>query len=171
MVFSSISFLFYFLPAFLAVYFLVPDRAKNGVLFVASLLFYSWGEGVYVLLLLGCLAFNYACGRLLDGLEGRRRKAALDFGLAVNLSGLIFFKYAIFLLGFVPSRFDRITCRLTTSGARLTNAWGSTGRRLPTSAPRFSASRVGSHPSTNCKRPWPANPIPEWTLTNLPGST
>jgi len=107
-VFSSISFLFYLLPAFLVVYFLVPDRAKNLVLFVASLLFYSWGEGAYVLLLLAYLAFNYACGRLLDGLEGGRRKAALALGLGVNLSGLVFFKYAIFLLSFVAGRFDSL---------------------------------------------------------------
>lgn len=97
--FSSISFLFYFFPAFLVLYFLVPARAKNLVLFVASLLFYSWGEGVYVLVLLAYLAFNYACGRLIDPLDGRRRKAALAAGVAGNLCGIAFFKYAEFLLG------------------------------------------------------------------------
>jgi alginate O-acetyltransferase complex protein AlgI len=99
MVFSSISFLFYFLPAFLVLYFLVPARAKNFVLFVASLLFYSWGEGAYVVVLLAYLVFNYACGRLIDPLEGGRRKAALAAGVAVNLCGIIYFKYAAFLLG------------------------------------------------------------------------
>ncbi|HKW37668.1 MAG TPA: MBOAT family O-acyltransferase [Burkholderiales bacterium] len=102
MVFSGVPFLFYFLPAFLVAYFLAPARAKNAILFLASLLFYSWGEGAYVVVLLAYLAFNYACGRLVGSLEGGRRKAALALGLAFNLSGLVWFKYAIFVLGAVP---------------------------------------------------------------------
>ena len=72
------------------------------MLFVASMLFYSWGEGVYLVVLLSYLAFNYACGRLLDGLLAGRRKAVLAFGLAVNLSGLIFFKYWLLLPSVFP---------------------------------------------------------------------
>lgn len=108
MVFSSVSFLFYFLPAFLVVYFLVPGVAKNFVLFVASLLFYSWGEGAYVLVLLGYLAFNYACGRLVDALEGGPRKAALALGLTANLTGLVCFKYVIFVLSLAPGTFGSL---------------------------------------------------------------
>jgi alginate O-acetyltransferase complex protein AlgI len=104
-VFSGISFLFYFLPAFLAVYFLVPSAAKNFVLFAASMLFYSWGEGVYVFILLGYLVFNYACGLALDRLHGGGRKAALAAGLAFNLSGLVCFKYVILLQGLAPESF------------------------------------------------------------------
>src|SRR5579864_2694547 len=99
MVFSGVPFLFYFLPAFLIVYFLVPAGARNFVLFLASMLFYSWGEGAYILLLFGYLVFNYACGRLLDTLGGGRRKLALAAGVGIDLSGLVYCKYAAFLPG------------------------------------------------------------------------
>jgi len=102
-VFSSVSFLFFFFSAFLVVYFLVPGGARNLVLFAASLLFYSWGEGAYVVVLLGYLAFNYACGLLIDLLEGGPRKAALAIGLAANLSGLVCFKYVVLVAGLVPA--------------------------------------------------------------------
>jgi alginate O-acetyltransferase complex protein AlgI len=105
MVFSSVSFLFYFLPAFLVVYFLAPAAARNLVLFLASMLFYAWGEGAYVLVLLAYLAFNYACGLAIDRLEGVARKSALALALAVDLSGLAFFKYLIFVLSLVPGSF------------------------------------------------------------------
>ena len=108
MVFSSVSFLFYFLPAFLAVYFLAPAGAKNLVLFLASMLFYSWGEGAYVAVLLGYLVFNYACGLALDRLEGGARKVALAFGLAVDLAGLAWFKYLMLVLGLFPERFGSV---------------------------------------------------------------
>ena len=62
MVFSSITFLFFFLPVVLAVYYLVPERAKNPILLLASILFYAWGEPVYVVLLLLSIIFNYFCG-------------------------------------------------------------------------------------------------------------
>lgn len=66
MVFSSISFLLYFLPILLALYFAVPSRTwKNGVLLVASLFFYSWGEPVWVSLLLISATVDYLCGRLI----------------------------------------------------------------------------------------------------------
>lgn len=108
MVFSSVSFLFYFLPAFLAVYFLAPAAARNLVLFLASLLFYSWGEGAYVLLLLGYLAFNYACGRLVGAFEGRARKAALALGVSVDLAGLVCCKYVILLPDSVAGSFGSL---------------------------------------------------------------
>ena len=62
MVFSSIFFIFYFLPAILAVYFLAPKRHRNLVLFLGSLIFYAWGEPVYVALMLFSTAFNYFAG-------------------------------------------------------------------------------------------------------------
>jgi len=102
-VFSSVSFLFYFLPAFLLAYFLAPPAARNPVLFAASLLFYAWGEGAYVLVLLGYLAFNYGCGLLIGSLEGGARKAALAFGLAADLSGLVCFKYVVLVAGLFPA--------------------------------------------------------------------
>ena len=63
MLFSSLTFLYYFLPAVLIVYFLVPDRGKNLVLFLASLLFYGWGEPKYVALMLLTITLFYLCGR------------------------------------------------------------------------------------------------------------
>jgi D-alanyl-lipoteichoic acid acyltransferase DltB (MBOAT superfamily) len=63
-VFSSSHFLFYFLPIFLAVYFLTP--AKNIVLLIFSLLFYAWGEGIFVLLLIFSSLFNYTMARAID---------------------------------------------------------------------------------------------------------
>ena len=65
MLFPSITFLFYFLPLFFLLYFLAPGiTAKNVVLVAASLLFYAWGEPVFVLLLAGQIVFNYAAALL-----------------------------------------------------------------------------------------------------------
>ena len=99
-VFSSILFLFYFLPITLAIYFLVPSKLKNPVLFIMSLVFYSWGEPVYVFLMLFATVFNYACGLLLGHLQTKFQKALQQIVLAVaiiaDLSVLCFFKYASF---------------------------------------------------------------------------
>ena len=63
MVFSSVVFLFRFLPLFFILYYLVPGRGKNLVLFLGSLFFYAWGEPVYVLLMLFSTVADYAHGR------------------------------------------------------------------------------------------------------------
>ena len=62
MLFSSIPFLFYFLPIVLAVYFLVPRFLKNTVLLISSLVFYAWGEPKYVVLMVFTIALFYGCG-------------------------------------------------------------------------------------------------------------
>ena len=62
MLFSSIVFLFTFLPVTLLVYYLVPGRLKNIVLLLASLVFYAWGEPVYVILMVLSILFNYVSG-------------------------------------------------------------------------------------------------------------
>ena len=62
MLFSSITFLFMFLPIVLAVYYLVPYKVKNIVLLIASLFFYAWGEPVYLFLMLYIILFNYVMG-------------------------------------------------------------------------------------------------------------
>ena len=96
MVFSSIPFLFYFLPFLLILYFLVPKRlrlVRNGVLLAASLLFYAWGEGVFVGLLLGLTVINHVIGSVL---ARRKTKALLTLGIIVNLTGLAWYKYAGF---------------------------------------------------------------------------
>ncbi|MCM1541064.1 MAG: MBOAT family protein [Blautia sp.] len=99
MVFSSVLFLFRFLPFFLIAYFLIPGRGKNVVLFLGSLLFYAWGEPVYVLLMLFSTIVDYVNGRLIGRFRGRNQaKAFLVLSVMVNLFILCFFKYADFLI-------------------------------------------------------------------------
>ena len=99
MVFSSITFLFRFLPVFMICYFLSPGRIKNLVLFLGSLIFYAWGEPVYVVLMLFSTLSDYVHGRLMEGRRGTRAaKWILVSSLTINLSLLGFFKYADFLI-------------------------------------------------------------------------
>ena len=72
MLFSSIPFLFYFLPAVLIVYFAVPGRFKNFILLLASLFFYAWGEPKYVILMLVSITQGYAFGLLIEKYRGRK---------------------------------------------------------------------------------------------------
>ncbi|MES2151033.1 MAG: MBOAT family O-acyltransferase [Pseudomonadota bacterium] len=94
MVFSSILFLFYFLPVFLFLYYLLPW--KNAVLLVASLLFYAWGEPRFVPLLLASAVLNYGAGLAIER-SARQRRRWLVAGVAANLLLLAWFKYAGFL--------------------------------------------------------------------------
>jgi len=105
MVFSSVIFLFRFLPAFMILYFVVPSRGrasqrmKNFILFLGSLVFYAWGEPVYVLLMLFSTAVDYSHGRLLEHFRGKKAaKAVLLSSVLINLGVLGFFKYADFLI-------------------------------------------------------------------------
>ena len=99
MVFSSITFLFRFLPIFFICYFLSPGRVKNLVLFLGSLIFYAWGEPVYVVLMLFSTVSDYIHGRLMEGKRGTRAaKGLLISSLTINLLLLGFFKYADFLI-------------------------------------------------------------------------
>ena len=98
MVFSSITFLFYFLPIFLAAYFLTPTiQAKNVVTLLFSLVFYAWGEPRFVIILLISIAFNFCAGLLIDLREGSSRRLALGVAVAGNLLLLGIFKYANFI--------------------------------------------------------------------------
>ena len=99
MSFSDLTFLFYFLPLFFAVYYLVPFRCKNAVLVLGSAAFYFLGAGARDALLLGAsILFHYGLARAMDGRAVRTRKALLLFGLCADLFGLVYFKYAAFLL-------------------------------------------------------------------------
>ena len=99
MSFSDLTFLFYFLPLFFAVYYLVPFRCKNAVLVLGSAAFYFLGAGARDALLLGAsILFHYGLARAMDGKAVRARKALLLFGLCADLFGLVYFKYAAFLL-------------------------------------------------------------------------
>ncbi|MEG2378121.1 MAG: MBOAT family protein, partial [Clostridia bacterium] len=100
MVFSSVGFLFFFLPATLLAYFAVPKRfraARNVVLLLASLAFYAYGEFKFTLLLIGSILLNYAFG-LLIARTVRAARAALILGIIANLGILIYFKYSGFLV-------------------------------------------------------------------------
>lgn len=100
MLFSSAIFLFFFLPAFLAVYYIIPKLWRNAFLFAASLLFYAWGEGEIVLVLLLSASVNFMAGRLIE--RGYRR-AGLVLSLSVSLSLLFYYKYATFLVDSVKN--------------------------------------------------------------------
>ena len=100
MLFSSLTFLFVFLPVSLVLYYLVPFRLKNVVMLIASLLFYAWGEPVYVILMILSIIFNYFCGLDISKKEDDKRAARHSLILAVVINVLLlgFFKYYGFLL-------------------------------------------------------------------------
>lgn len=97
MVFSSLEFLFLYLPVTLIIYFAVPFRIRNLVLLAVSLLFYGWGEPLYVFLMAGTIVIDYAAGYIL---EKNRQKGRLIVALTVivNLLFLGFFKYYDFFI-------------------------------------------------------------------------
>ena len=97
MVFSSIIFLFQFLPVVLVGYVLTPRSMRNLFLLITSLFFYAWGEGRYVLLMLFIVTINYLAGMLMDRLKGQTKKMLLAAALFINLLPLLYFKYALFL--------------------------------------------------------------------------
>ena len=102
MLFSSISFLFYFLPLALILYFAVPGRFKNLILLLASLFFYGWGEPKYVVLMLISIVQGYAFGLLIEKYRGgKAAKLFLSLSILVSLGLLAYFKYADFFLSSV----------------------------------------------------------------------
>ncbi len=99
MIFSSIVFLFYFLPLAAAAYFLAPRTLKNAVLLVGSLVFYAWGEPKYVGLMLLTVVFGYGFGRLIEkNRDNKRGRSYCIASVMVSLSFLLFFKYTDFLI-------------------------------------------------------------------------
>jgi alginate O-acetyltransferase complex protein AlgI len=97
MVFSSITFLFYFLPIFLALYFVTPTvKGRNVVSLAFSLLFYAWGEPRFVLILLCSIAFNFCAALMIDERSGSARRFALAIAASGNLLLLAVFKYTNF---------------------------------------------------------------------------
>ncbi|MBQ1264112.1 MAG: MBOAT family protein, partial [Oscillospiraceae bacterium] len=96
MVFSSLTFLFIFMPLLLILYFAIPNqRAKNIVLIVFSLLFYAWGEPLYVFLMVGSVAVNWGLGLLT---ERYSKRLILAIAVVFDLGCLAVFKYAGFLV-------------------------------------------------------------------------
>ena len=107
MVFSSLLFLFRFLPAVLLVYYIVPRRWRNLILLLFSLVFYAWGEPIYIILMLVSILVSYTGGILVDRFKRAEKmkaaKAALIISSVVSLSLLAFFKYADFAIETVNS--------------------------------------------------------------------
>ena len=103
MVFSSMVFLFLFFPAVLLLYYIFPRKLRNGVLFIFSLLFYAWGEPIYVLLMIASTVVAYITGLLADRTkEGRKKwvpKVSLLVAIFWNMGLLLFFKYTNFFIG------------------------------------------------------------------------
>ncbi len=92
MVFSSLTFLFAFLPVTLIGYYLFPKKLKIGFLLLASLVFYAWGEPLYVLLMIGSILINWGIGLLMDR-SARHKKLFLIASVVLNLALLFVFKY------------------------------------------------------------------------------
>jgi len=106
MLFSSIPFLYYFLPCVLIVYFAAPQRVKNLVLLIFSLVFYGWGEPVYVLVMLLSITVAYFTGLLIEKSgTNRAKKWVMGFGVGITLSFLLYFKYTDFFI----ENFNRAT--------------------------------------------------------------
>ena len=98
MVFSSITFLYYFLPLTILLYFLLPEKFRNGLLLIMSLFFYFYGEPRYIFVLILSCIINYYFGKFLEKKSGTQRKYLLILNLLLNFSVLFYFKYFNFFL-------------------------------------------------------------------------
>ena len=99
MLFSSVPFLYYFLPATLLLYLVAPRRLKNAVLLLVSLVFYAWGEPRYIAVMLASVALGYVFGLLIERFRGKRAaKVFLALSVASSLAFLVYFKYADFFI-------------------------------------------------------------------------
>ena len=105
MVFSSLLFLFLYLPIVLGIYYLIPRRFRNLFLFVANLVFYGWGEPVFILVMIFSTVVNYIYGLLIHKYQDQKRtaKILLVTCIIVNLGLLGFFKYAGFVANILQS--------------------------------------------------------------------
>ena len=116
MIFSSLTFLFAYLPLTLAVYFLAPLRWRNLVLLLVSLFFYGWGEPVYIFIMVLSILIDYTHGLLVEKYRANDRKARwfVRQSVVFNLLLLGFFKYWDFLavnLSAIPGKIGRASCR------------------------------------------------------------
>ncbi|GMQ62489.1 MBOAT family O-acyltransferase [Vallitalea maricola] len=102
MIFSTPIFIFLFLPCILAVYYISPSKFKNTSLFLASLVFYAWGEPVYVSIMLFSTVFDYINGLSIEKFKSQKKynkaKLVLIISIVGNLAILFFFKYSNFLI-------------------------------------------------------------------------
>lgn len=105
MVFSSVIFLFYFLPALVILYRIAPNRLKNLVMIVGSFVFYAWGEIRFLPIMLLLSVEDYICGRLMERYRAdeKRRRIFMLISVLSNLGVLVFFKYTNFFAGNVAA--------------------------------------------------------------------
>ncbi len=99
MLFSSIPFLYYFLPVVLILYFIAPKKLKNTVLLLTSLVFYGWGEPKYVVLMIASILIGYVSGLLIEAFSQKKiSKLFLWLSVGINIGFLAYFKYADFFI-------------------------------------------------------------------------
>jgi len=108
LVFSSLIFIFVFLPLVLAVYYISPRKIRNLVFFIASLIFYAWGEPIYISIMLFSTVFDYFNGLFIDKYRENKKitKLVLVNSLVVNLGILCFFKYYGFIVNNINNFFN-----------------------------------------------------------------
>ena len=99
MLFSSIPFLYYFLPSVLILFLLAPKKLKNTVLLISSLVFYGWGEPKYVIMMVASIIIGFVSGLLIEATnEKSKKKLILTINIIINLGFLGFFKYSNFFI-------------------------------------------------------------------------
>lgn len=100
MIFSSLLFLFRFIPIFFIIYYLAPFKLKNAVLFIGSIIFYAYGEPRFLILIFVSILVNYLAGILIDKYENRIaiRKTIFVISIVYNISALFIFKYTDFFI-------------------------------------------------------------------------
>ena len=104
MVFSSMTFLWIFLPVLIGIYFITKEKYRNIVLLIFSLIFYAWGEPKYIVLMLVSIAINYVFGIILDRQEEKRKRTlVLILAILVDLGILGYFKYFNFFVNNINS--------------------------------------------------------------------
>lgn len=108
MVFASLEFLFLFLPVFIAAYFLMPKKPlKNALLFCGSVIFYAWGEPIYVLLIIFSMILNYVSGISIASSKSIfTKKLALLLSITINLGIIGYFKYTDFIIDNINNIFN-----------------------------------------------------------------
>ena len=107
MVFSSVFFLFFYLPVVLIIYYITPLKWRNAVLLVFNLIFYAWGEPVYIVIMFASIAIDYTHGMLVEKCKARGNDKGARWAVAssvfFNLALLFFFKYWDFIAGSLRS--------------------------------------------------------------------
>ncbi len=98
MVFSSVLFLFVFLPAVLLIHAIAPNSWRNAVLLIASLCFYAWGEGIFILIMLASISMNYGFAMMLERASDSSRRTWVILAVIANLLLLGVFKYFNFIV-------------------------------------------------------------------------